>query len=213
MTETATRPANRTQQGLIAMMAGFAAALLLTGIAAASNPDAQGLVADGLRWTGRLAFFVFLVPWLASPLGSLMPGAVSRQLLRWRRRAGIAFGSIQVVHLGLIVALYQVHENPGVDLATLLVGGSGIALAVAMLVTSFDGPLQLVGSRRWKALHRAGLYVCGFIYFFDFLVAPFLGGYDLLAYAPLMALTAAAIGLRTVALLKARSAVGELAAR
>ena len=195
---------SRTTQGLMALMAGLAAALLLTGLAAATNAEVEGLVSDGLRWTGRLAFFVFLIPWLASPLQTLFPSAFSKLLLRWRRRAGISFGSIQVVHLGLIVWLYQIYEDPGVDVATLVVGGSGIALAIAMLITSFDGPLQLVGSRLWKALHRAGLYVCGFIYFFDFLVAPFLGGYDLLAYAPLMLLTTAAIGLRSIALLKRR---------
>lgn len=193
---------SRTLQGLMALMTGLAAALALTGIAAATSPDAESLVADGLRWTGRLAFFVFLVPWLASPLQRLFPGGFSRTLVRWRRQAGIAFGSIQVVHLGLIVALFQVHETPGVDAATLLVGGAGIALAIGMLITSFDGPLRLVGARGWKALHRAGLYVCGFIYFFDFLVAPFLGGFDLVAYAPLMGLTAAAIALRTAAMFK-----------
>lgn len=193
---------NRTAQGLYAMLAGFAAGLALTGLAWATNPDAEGLVSDGLRWTGRLAFFVFLVPWLGSPLQSLFPGEVSRLLLRWRRQAGIAFGSIQVVHLGLIVGLFQVHEAPGVDAGTLIVGGAGIALAIAMLVTSFDEPLRLIGARAWKALHRAGLYVCGFIYFFDFLVAPFLGGFNLLAYAPFMLLTAAAIGLRSLAMWK-----------
>jgi hypothetical protein len=193
---------SRTTQGLIAMTAGFAAALALTGIASATSPDVEGLVSSGLRWTGRLAFLVFLVPWLASPLQKLYPSAISQLLLRWRRQAGIAFGSIQVVHLGLIVGLYQIYEDPGVDAATLVVGGAGILLAMFMLITSFDGPLQLVGSRAWKALHRSGIYVCGFIYFFDFLVAPFLADYDLLAYAPLMVLTAVAIGLRTMALLK-----------
>ena len=193
---------SRTLQGLMALMAGLAAALALTGIAAATSPDAESLVASGLRWTGRLAFFVFLVPWLASPLQRLIPGALSRTLLRWRRQAGIAFGSIQVVHLGLIVALFQIHGAQAVDEATLLVGGAGIALAIGMLITSFDAPLRLVGARAWKALHRAGLYVCGFIYFFDFLVAPFLGGFDLVAYAPLMGLTAAAIALRTAAMFK-----------
>ncbi len=199
---------SRTTQGLIAMLAGTAIALVLTGVAAALSPDVEGLVSSGLRWTGRLAFFVFLVPWLASPLQSLFPGEVSRLLLRWRRRAGIAFGSIQVVHLGLIVWLFQIHADPGVDAATLVVGGTGIALAVAMLITSFDGPLRLIGSRAWKALHRSGLYVCGFIYFFDFLVAPFLAGYDLLAYAPLMLLSATALGLRTMAMFKSGSAEG-----
>ena len=136
---------SRTTQGLMALMAGLAAALLLTGLAAATNTEVEGLVSDGLRWTGRLAFFVFLIPWLASPLQTLFPSAFSKLLLRWRRRAGISFGSIQVVHLGLIVWLYQIYEDPGVDVATLVVGGSGIALAIAMLITSFDGPLQLVG--------------------------------------------------------------------
>ena len=199
---------NRTMKGLVAMLTGMASALMLIGIATAASADVETLVSSGLRWTGRLAFFVFLVPWFASPMQSLLPGEFSNLLLRWRRQAGIAFGGIQVVHLALIVWLYQVYEDPGVDSATLIVGGTGIALAAAMLITSFDGPLQLVGARAWKALHRAGLYVCGFIYFFDFLVAPFMGGYDLIAYSPYMVLTAAAIGLRTLALVKTRTVDG-----
>ena len=186
------------------MMAGLTAALVLTGIASALNPEVEAVVSDSLRWTGRLAFFVFLVPWLASPLQRLFPSKLSQRLVRWSRQAGITFGGIQVVHLGLIVWLFQIYEQPGVDAATLVVGGSGIALAIVMLVTSFDGPMRLVGSRIWKGLHRAGLYVCGFIYFFDFLVAPILEDYDLVTYAPLMLLTAAAIGLRTMALLMSK---------
>ncbi len=199
---------NRTAQGLLAMAAGLIAALLLTGLAWVNNAEVEAVVSDSLLWTGRLAFFAFLIPWLASPLHKLFPGELSRSLMRRRRQAGIVFGSIQVIHLGLIVWLFQIYDSPGVDSATLIVGGTGIALAIAMLITSFDGPLKLVGSRAWKALHRAGLYVCGFIYFFDFLVAPFLADYDLLVYAPLMGLTAAAIALRTMALVRSKRMAG-----
>ena len=80
---------NRTTQGLIAMMAGIASALVLTGIASATGPGVEEAVSNGLRWTGRLAFFVFLVPWFASPLRSLFPGEFADQLLRLRRQAGM----------------------------------------------------------------------------------------------------------------------------
>lgn len=200
-----TKALNRTTEGVLALLAGAAAALALTGLAAMTAADTGTTVSNGLRWTGRLAFFVFLIPWLASPLSALSPGGLSRSLVRWRRPAGIAFGAIQVVHLGLIVWLFQVYDEPGVDAATLIVGGAGIALAIGMLITSFDGPLGLIGAPAWKVLHRSGLYVCGFIYFFDFLVAPFLAGYDLVAYLPLMVLTGLAIGLRTLAMAKKRT--------
>ena len=86
----------------------------LTALAWMSGPDPETAVGSALRWTGRLAFLVFLIPWLASPLKVLAPGQLSRSLLRWRHLAGITFGGIQVVHLFLIVALFRIYDDPGV---------------------------------------------------------------------------------------------------
>lgn len=193
----------RTAQGLVYLTGSVLIGTTLVALAWSMAADAETAVADALRWTGRLAFLVFLIPWFASPMNQLLPGEFSRTLVRWRRLAGISFGGIQVVHVFLIVALFQIFADPGVDSATLIVGGAGIGLAIAMMVTSFDGPMGLIGSRMWKALHRAGLYVCGFIYFFDFLVAPiaFVEG-SILVYVPFMLLTALAIVLRTFALFR-----------
>lgn len=200
---------NRTSQGLIMLASALLISSGLTALAWMMGPDPETSVTSALRWTGRLAFLLFLIPWLASPLKTLSPGNLSRSLLRWRRLAGIAFGGVQVVHLYLIVMLFRIFGDPGVDSATLIVGGMGIGLAMVMLATSFDGPLRLIGSRTWKALHRSGLYVFGLIYFFDFLVAPlaFSTG-EILPYLPFMALTALALVLRISAIVVERRQSG-----
>ncbi|MEM8769768.1 MAG: hypothetical protein AAGE43_20220 [Pseudomonadota bacterium] len=177
--------------------------LALAGLALATQGPLEPGLQTALRWTGRVAFFVFLIPWLAAPLSVLAPGAVAARLRAWRRRAGICFGAMQVVHLALIVWLFQVAAETPADAGTLVVGGTGLALALAMLWTSFDGPRRALDPVNWQRLHKAGVTLFSFIYFFDFVVVP-IQEQSLLAYLPFTLLTLGALLLRTLAFFRER---------
>lgn len=96
-------------------------------------------IVGALIWTGRLAFLIFLVPLFARPLRQLYKTTVTATL-----------------------------DNPPTEEIMVIVGAMGLALAVAMLVTSFPAPTQAVGPKVWKWVHKSGFYVFMFIYFYDF---------------------------------------------
>ena len=186
---------------LLAASIGVAAAIwLYTSLTLADPVDATS---RALLLTGRLAFLVFLIPLLARPLRKLLQTPLTANFMRWRRNAGIVYGGLQVVHLLLITRLFQVSSGNPVDSATLIVGGLGIALVMGMLLTSFDRPAKAISAKSWKRLHKSGLYVCTFIYFYDFVIKPFEIG-QAQAYLPFMILTILGLTVRLAAMVKSK---------
>jgi DMSO/TMAO reductase YedYZ heme-binding membrane subunit len=191
----------RTKQGLVFLFGSILVATLVTSWAGGGGSEES--VRRSLLWTGRLAFVVFLIPLTASPLRKLIRNDLTSRLVRWRRNAGIAYGGIQVVHLLLIAGLFYLSTTPPVDTPTLVVGGTAIVLVMFMLATSFDLPARLLGAKRWRLLHRSGLYICTFIYLYDFVIGPLETG-QLLHYLPWATLILLAIGARVLALTASR---------
>jgi DMSO/TMAO reductase YedYZ heme-binding membrane subunit len=106
-----------------------------------------------LRLTARAAILVYLVIFVARPLVQLTGSALSRTLLRYRRQAGVAFAAIMLAHL-----LYLVWKHGFIFPAF---GAVIYVFIILMLITSFDGPTRALGPKRWKVLHKTGLYVVG----------------------------------------------------
>jgi len=86
--------------------------------------------------------------------------------MHWRRNAGIAYGGIQSVHLVIVLAMFTLLDEPPTETIMVIVGSMGLALSLAMLVTSFPGPTRALGASLWKIVHKAGFHVFMFIYFF-----------------------------------------------
>jgi DMSO/TMAO reductase YedYZ heme-binding membrane subunit len=140
----------------------FLAAAALTGIIAASylniagtSDESSGLV---LRVSGRIAFAVLLVVFVARPLQQLFSTPATAKLLRNRRLLGITFAGIHTGHLALI--LYRANQVPDFELniVAYYLGILTYLVLYLMLITSFDGPARALGTRRWKVLHKLGLY-------------------------------------------------------
>ncbi|MFK7734356.1 MAG: hypothetical protein AB8B48_22220 [Pseudomonadales bacterium] len=188
----------RTQQGLLMLSIGVFLAIAAAYFGLVNAQDGAIGHEVALRWTGRLAFFVFLIPFVASPLRTLVKSDFTAMLVRIRRSAGIAYGGMQSVHLLIITAAIKASETNPFDVPTLVVGGAGLGLAILMMLTSFDVPAKMLGAKAWKVLHRTGFYVFAFVYFFDFVIKPFEVGLPA-EYWPFMALTVAAFALRFAA--------------
>ncbi len=193
----------RTQQGLLMLSIGVFLAMAAAYIGLANAEDGAKGHEVALRWTGRLAFFAFLIPFIASPLRTLLKSELTAALVRMRRSAGIAYGGMQSVHLLIIAATIKASETNPFDVPTLIVGGAGLGLAILMMLTSFDVPAKMVGPKAWKILHNTGFHVFAFVYFFDFLIKPFGVGLPAV-YWPFMVLTLGAFVLRCAAFLKRR---------
>ena len=160
----------------------------------------MGDVRVALRITGRIGLLVFLVPLVAGPLHRWRPSAISRRLVQHRRRAGLAFGIIQSLHVVLIASLLATEAKPGIGPLVWTFGGTGMVLAFAMFATSFRGPARWLGPSRWKRLHRLGLWLLVQVYVYDFAIKPWLevwsAGEIGWSYLPFSVALFLAVGLR-----------------
>ncbi len=158
-------------------------------------------IVGALIWTGRMAFLIFLIPLFARPLRQLVRSGLTATLMRWRRNAGICYGATQAVHLVIVLMMFATLANPPTETVMVIIGGLGLALSIAMLITSFPGPTKAAGAKVWKWIHKAGFHVFMFIYFYDFVIEPIL--FDRPTSHLLWAtLTVAGMAVRTLTMIK-----------
>ena len=140
----------------------FLAATALTLIACALYIGLAGTSDDNirllLRLSGRCAFLLLLVIFVARPLRQLFQTPVTQSLLRNRPMLGVTFAGIHTAHL--LVLIYRARQVPDFELsvAANLLGALTYAVIFAMLITTFSGPRRALGPKAWKVLHRFGLY-------------------------------------------------------
>ncbi len=163
----------QTRQGLQFLIAASVISAMV-GWVGFHYPAGHEPIVGALIWTGRLAFLIFLIPLFARPLRQLIQADWTARLMRWRRSAGICYGATQSVHLVIVCTMFISLPNPPTETIMVIVGAMGLALSVAMLITSFPEPTKAVGPKVWKWIHKSGFYVFMFIYFYDFVVEPVL---------------------------------------
>jgi DMSO/TMAO reductase YedYZ heme-binding membrane subunit len=148
-------------------LVGVASAALLAlqlAVVASGGTDEAGLRLL-VRVSARASFAIFLLVFVARPARFFWPGAFTRWLMRNRRQLGVSFAIAHFLHLGDI-ALLALLLGDGFELQPVTLYGGGLAyvLLAAMTATSFDRSARWLGPRRWKLLHRAGLYWLWFIF-------------------------------------------------
>lgn len=130
------------------------------------------VLGEALRFTARIAFFAYLLIFVARPLQQLGGPAVLRTN---RRFLGIAFAAVMTVHLGFIVWLHGFVIDVEIPLLILGAGGFAYALTYSMLITSFDRTTAMLGPRNWRRLHKAGLYWIGIVFAYTLAAAQEIG--------------------------------------
>jgi len=142
-------------------LVGVASALLVAlqvAVLATAGTDEPGL-RELVRVSVRVSFAIFLLVFVARPVRVFWPGLFTRWLVRNRRQLGVSFAVAHFLHLGDIVLLaLLLGDGFEISPVTLLGGGLAYVLLAAMTATSFDRTARWLGPRRWKRLHRAGLY-------------------------------------------------------
>ena len=121
-------------------------------------------VRAGIRATAGTSFALFLTAFVASSLNTLRPTPATKWLLRNRRYIGVSFAVSQLAHLLLIEDLSRPARRADHDVgaqATVVGGGFGYVMLLAMTITSFDRTARWLGRQRWSVLHTTGMYVSG----------------------------------------------------
>src|SRR5438128_2047708 len=99
-------PLRRDRIGLYALGLG---ALILTAASAGGLEAAtvsEATLRGALRISGRVAFVVWWITFIASPVHALARGRLSRLLMRHRREMGLFFAGMQAGHAVLIARLF-----------------------------------------------------------------------------------------------------------
>ncbi|MFM7028719.1 MAG: hypothetical protein ACKOXK_08615 [Chakrabartia sp.] len=153
------------------------------------------------RYTARIAFLLFLWVYCLGPAYQLTHAEILRNPLRNRRAWGLGFAAAHGVHLAALVT-FLVLSGRHAALTTLLFGGFGYVVLLALVLTSNDAAVQHLGPQ-WKRLHRFGIHYVWLIFMLTYLgritsPAPALSSYLMLMIG------LAGAGLRLAAFLSGR---------
>ena len=118
------------------------------------------------RYTARLSFLLFLLPFLAGSLGHWVQSEFTRALRLHRRSLGLGFAFAHFVHLAALISFF-VMSGEDVATATLTGGGLGYVFVALLALTSNDASARRLG-RGWAWLHRIGVYYIWFIFAFTY---------------------------------------------
>ncbi|QXH49333.1 ferric reductase-like transmembrane domain-containing protein [Pseudomonas fakonensis] len=165
--------------------------LLMTAAVLATYPAGSAdALRSAIRATARSSFAMFLLTFLASALVTLLPGALSRQLLRERRYLGLAFAFSHTVH-GVLIYLYAQGFPElfwaGRTAVANIPGSVGYLFILLLALTSFKAPTRLLGPRLWKGLHSTGTWVLAGVFCLSFYKRIPMGGWYPLAFALMFA--------------------------
>jgi sulfoxide reductase heme-binding subunit YedZ len=154
-----------------------------------------------IRATARSSLALFLPAFAASSLRRLWPTPFSAWLLRNRRQVGVSFAVSHALHLAAILSLAALHPDRfDASPVTVIGGGLGYVFIAAMVATSSDAAVRKLGARRWKLLHRTGIWVVFVIFAQSYVPAPL---HDI-RYLPASLATLGALGLRIAAWARSR---------
>jgi len=192
---------------LQAMGAAFAVALTITLAAFVLRGIDNKSIRLALELTARWSFVLF---WLAYAGGALA------NLFGWGflagrgRQLGLAFAAAHLVHIGLVVRLYQISINPPLGPGLFLFFAIGLFFTYLLAVLSFGGA-KAMGPTLWRPVRFVGLNYILIAFARDFVLPvlyPKPTQYNLahfIAYAPFAAASIAApLLVLAAALLKSR---------
>lgn len=147
--------------------------VLLTLLVWGLNEDAVHAV---IRYTARSSLLLFGLAFVASSLRQLWPTPATRWLLVNRRYFGVSFAVSHAMHMTAIIVLARISTayRGDVDMITLVFGGFGFVVAGLLAATSSNRAVAALGGRRWRVLHKFGVYYLFFIFFVTYLPAAFL---------------------------------------
>jgi hypothetical protein len=149
---------------------GWAAAIVLA-LCAAALAIAGGGEAGWravIRLSAKTSLLLFTAAFVASSARVLWRTELTRWLLANRRYVGVSFAASHAIHLAAIVTLLRVAPDFQINSATLIAGGLAYVFLAAMTATSFDRSAAWLGARRWRLLHKTGMYYCWFIFFISY---------------------------------------------
>jgi hypothetical protein len=193
--EPVPNPVKRSSPTFLWMGSAFGVALgLAVWVLAIKGVDTESLVL-ALRVTARWSFLPFWIAYSGGAMAVLF-GPVFKPLAVRGREFGLAYAAAQLVHLGLVVWLFQIASRPPLSGLLLVFFSVGLFWTYLLALFSFGGLSKLLGSAGWQTLRVVGLNFIMLAFARDFVPTALhgtenYGGWRLVQYAPFAALCVA----------------------
>jgi hypothetical protein len=194
--KTPNQPIRPNSLPLAWMFIGLGVGLALAApVLIANGPFAKSLVM-AIRLTARWAFLLFWLAYTGGAVSALF-GPAFEALAGRGREFGLAYASALLVHLGLVVWLFQVSPRPPLTGKLLIFFIVGVVWTYLLSVFSVGGLTKALGSRGWRTLRVIGINYILVAFAFDFVPVAIhgiknYGAWRLFQYAPFAAMSVAA---------------------
>jgi hypothetical protein len=180
----------------------IAAFCIATAVAAAAlsvfGTETSGL-GRALEATARFSFLLF---WLAYAGGALRTlfGSAFEAIASRQRDFGLAFACAYSVHVGLVVWLYHISDQPPWQGPVFWLFLAGQIWPYCLALLSIRRLAQALGQVRWRMIRLVGMEYISFSFLLNFVNNPAPGNiWNLVTYAPFIALTVTGTFLRVAA--------------
>ncbi len=186
----------------------FGVALGLAAIILVLHGTGPESLVTALRLTARWSFILFWIAYTGGALFRLF-GPVFRRLAGRGRDFGLAYAAAQVVHLGLVVWLFEISVRPPLVGKLFAFFVVGIVWTYLLAVLSFGDLTRALGPKVWHTVRFVGLNYILFAFAFDFVPEAVhnpahYGARRLIEYAPYAAMCFAAPVLVAAAAIRRR---------
>jgi hypothetical protein len=195
----AAAPLNPTKRESITalwMRLAFGIAFLLAAtVLTRYGTDAKSVV-RALQLTARWSFLLFWMAYAGGAMAALF-GSYLEPLARRGREFGLAYAAAHLIHLGLVVWLFQISPSAPESGEGFVFFTIAIVWTYLLAIFSFGGLSKTLGSRGWRAMRTAGLNYILLAFAVDFLPGGIHGVAHhevgrLVGYAPFAAMSVAA---------------------
>ncbi|MGV8917212.1 MAG: hypothetical protein ACOH2R_05340 [Pseudomonas sp.] len=143
----------------------------MTAIIILITPDSVDGIREAIRATARTSLALFLAAFLASSLAILVPGPMTKALVRERRFLGLAFAFSHFVHAIVIYSYWKLAPDllmAGRTWASSAPGTVGYVFIILLSLTSFKATTRMIGAKAWKVLHTTGMWVLAGVFALSF---------------------------------------------
>jgi hypothetical protein len=181
-----------------AFFSALAVAVAVLTVAGTAEPG----ILLGLRLSARVSFLLFWMAYAGGALAALF-GTPFVAVARHGRDFGLAFASAHLVHLGLVVWLFRISDNPPISNSAIVLFSLGVVWLYALTLLSVKRIRDWFNPRFARIFQNRGLDYLALLFLADFVVSPLRHGLvHPIGYAPFSLLAIAGPLLRAAAMVQ-----------
>ena len=169
------RSATRDYAPVLWMVVASGVAFGLAAVALALKGTSSAGLIMALRVTARWSFLLFWFAYVGRAMSEVF-GRAFAPIGGRGREFGLSYAAAQLIHLGLVVWLFQISSSPPLAGRLLEFFVIGIVWTYLLAVLSFGRLVEFLGARAWTVVRIVGMNYIMLAFAYDFVPAPYIEG-------------------------------------